>query len=240
MRTRIQLEDAGVRFVIDRQKRPVTPMMSRIRRRCTSRWGLRGVSFEVEAGESVALIGPNGAGKTTLLRLLAGVLAADEGRVEVTGRVGSLLSIEAGLVPQLTGRENALLLGVLAGLSRAAARAALPAVQDESGLGDAFDRLVGTYSQGMAARLGFAVMDRADHDVLLLDEVFEAVDEDFRQALRAGVERLRARGGIVVAAGHDHAALASFCDRALVLAESRVACSGPFEEALGTLAPVEE
>lgn len=227
MTARVVARHAGVRFLLDRQNRPVTPAMARIRRRCTSRWALRGVSLEIGPGESVGLVGGNGAGKTTLLRLLAGVLAPDEGEVMVTGRVGSLLSIEAGLMPRLTGRENALLLGVLAGLTRTAARDGLPLIQEESGLGSAFDRPVATYSQGMAARLGFAVIDRADPDVLLLDEVFEAVDEDFRREVRHRVHGLCERGGIVVVAGHDHAALASLCETAVVLADSALVRSRP-------------
>ena len=113
MSARIAAADVGVRFQLDRQHRPVTPTLARLRRRCTTFWALRGISFEIEPGAGVALIGPNGAGKTTLLRLMAGVLVPDEGEVLVHGRIGSLLSVDAGLMPVLTGRENAVLLGAL-------------------------------------------------------------------------------------------------------------------------------
>jgi ABC-type polysaccharide/polyol phosphate transport system ATPase subunit len=218
---RIVATDVGVRFNLDRQQRPTTPTLARIRRRCATIWGLRGLSFEIEPGAGVGLVGPNGAGKTTLLRLLAGVLVPDEGRAAVRGRIGSLLSVDAGLMPPLTGRENAMLLGVLAGLPRERVRAELGSISARAGLDQAFDRPVSTYSQGMRARLGFAVIELTDPEVLLLDEVHEAVDETFRRELAARALDIRRRGGIVVAAGHDHTELARLCDRALLLDHAR-------------------
>jgi lipopolysaccharide transport system ATP-binding protein len=220
MSARIVVSDLGVRFNIDRQHRPATPTLARIRRRCTTIWGLRGLSFTIEAGAGVGLVGPNGAGKTTLLRVLAGVFAPDTGRVVVEGRVGSLLSVDSGLMGGLTGRENAMLLGVLAGLPRERVRRALPEIARRSDLEGALDRPVSTYSQGMRARLGFAVIEQADPTLLLLDEVHEALDESFRRELATRCEQIRGAGGIVVAAGHDHGELARLCDRALVLEPS--------------------
>jgi ABC-type polysaccharide/polyol phosphate transport system ATPase subunit len=219
---RIVATEVGVRFQLDRQRRPVTPTLARLRRRCTTIWALRGISFEIRPGAGIALVGPNGAGKTTLLRLLAGVLVPDEGQVVVHGQIGSLLSVDAGLMPPLTGRENAMLLGVLAGLPREEAQAALPAISGRSGLEPAFDRPVSTYSQGMRARLGFAVIEQLNPDVLLLDEVIEAIDEEFRHELATRASEIRRRGGIVVAAGHDHAELATLCDRGLLLDRSGI------------------
>ena len=123
--TSVVADGVGVEFWFDRQRRVMTPFAARIRRHASHTWGLRGVDFRIDGGGSVALIGATGSGKTTLLRTLAGVLGADEGRVAVHGRVGSLLSTNGGLMTSLTGRENTLLIGTLAGLSRAQARAAI-------------------------------------------------------------------------------------------------------------------
>ena len=231
MSARIVAADVGVRFQLDRQHRPVTPTLARLRRRCTTFWALRRISFEIEPGAGVALIGPNGAGKTTLLRLMAGVLVPDEGEVLVHGRIGSLLSVDAGLMPVLTGRENAVLLGALAGLPKGAVRGSLESIAARAGLEDAFDRPVSTYSQGMRARLGFAVTERRDPEVLLLDEVIEAIDEGFRQELSERASEIRRRGGIVVAVGHDHAELARLCDRGLLLDRSGIREVSDLEQA---------
>jgi ABC-type polysaccharide/polyol phosphate transport system ATPase subunit len=228
---RVSADNLGIRFDLDRQRRPVTPMLTHLRAHCTTEWALRGISFTLEGGRGYGLVGANGAGKTTLLRAIAGVLSADEGRITVEGRLGSLLSTDAGLMPALTGRENAVLLSTLAGLPRSGTRAALPEIAARSGLGQAFERPISTYSQGMKARLGFAVIERTDPDVLLLDEVHEAIDETFRTELEASARRIRERGGIVIAASHDHDMLARLCDTALLIDRSGVHLARSVEEA---------
>lgn len=223
-------EDVGVQFFFNRHLRVVTPGEARLRGQGLTTWGLRDVTFSIERGVGTALIGPSGSGKTTLLRVLAGVYTPDRGRIEIRGRVASLLSIDAGLLALLTGRENALLLGVLGGLSRRAAVRALGDVKARSALGEAFERPVLTYSQGMKARLGLAVAEEADPQILVLDEVHEALDHEFRHFLQERAHALLEAGGIVVAAGHDHPMLASLCGRALWLENGSVRQHGPFEE----------
>jgi ABC-type polysaccharide/polyol phosphate transport system ATPase subunit len=225
----VDVEGIGVRFVFDRQRRPVTPAMARLRRQCQTNWGLRDVGVEIAPGESIALLGGNGAGKTTMLKVMAGVYAVDEGAVHVTGRVGSLLSINGGLMPELTGRENAVLLGVLAGLSRREAFASLDSVLERSRLGVAFERPVSSYSQGMRARLGFAAILESRPQVLLLDEVHEALDDEFRVDFERISEEIRAAGGIVVVAGHDHHLLSRMTSRALLFREGSLIDDGPFD-----------
>jgi ABC-type polysaccharide/polyol phosphate transport system ATPase subunit len=188
------------------------------------------VTFSIARGEGTALIGASGSGKTTLLRVLAGIYTPDRGRIEIRGRVASLLSIDAGLLSLLTGRENALLLGVLAGLPRRAVARALDDVKVRSGLGDAFERPVLTYSQGMKARLGIAVAEEADPQILVLDEVHEALDHEFRHFLQERAHAILDDGGIVVAAGHDHPMLASLCSRAIWMENGAIREHGPFEE----------
>jgi ABC-type polysaccharide/polyol phosphate transport system ATPase subunit len=225
----ISAENLGIRFQFDRQRRVITPIRARLAFHVTETWGLRGLSFEAAPGEGLALIGPTGSGKTSLLRAIAGILPADEGSIQVDGRAGSMLSVDAGLMPTLTGRENAMLLAVLGGLSRSEARAKLPAIQRESELGPAFDRPASSYSQGMRARLGFTTMIHTDPAILLLDEVHEALDHHFRDVLEETAHRVRQRGGIVVAAGHDHPLLARVCERALLLDGGVARAHGHFD-----------
>jgi lipopolysaccharide transport system ATP-binding protein len=226
----IDAYEVGVRFLFDRQRRVVSTLSSRLRRKGSETWGLKDVTFSIRPGEGVALLGPSGSGKTTLLRLIAGVYDPDSGRIDVGGHVASLLSIDAGLLSMLTGRENALHLGVLAGLSRAESRGALEAVKQRSGLGEYFERPVASFSQGMRARLGFAVADQADPKVMVLDEVHEALDHEFREVLERRARALLANGGAVVAAGHDHPMLERLCDRALYLSHGVLKASGSFVE----------
>lgn len=230
MSASVVADQLGVRFQFDRQRRPMTPAAARIRRHTTDGWGLHGVDLRVRAGEGVALMGSNGAGKTTLLRTVAGVLAPDEGHLDVRGRVGPLLSVDAGLLPLLTGRESSRLLGVLAGLGRVESRLVLEEVKQRSALGDSFERPVSSYSQGMRARLGFATVEQIRPEILLLDEVHEALDHEFRETVEARVREILGAGGIVLAAGHDHGALAGLCQRAILLDRGRVVLDGPFAD----------
>jgi lipopolysaccharide transport system ATP-binding protein len=226
----IRLDGVGVRFHFDRHQKVMTPVGARLRRSGSTKWGIRGVSFETSGGEGIALIGPSGSGKTTTLRLLAKVYWPDEGQVVVRGRVASLLSVEAGLLHLLTGRENATLLGVLGGFSRRGSRRALESVRERSQLGDAFDQPVSTYSQGMRARLGFAVADETDPQILLLDEVHEALDHQFRDIVEQRARAIVEAGGVVVASGHDHEMLARLCTRAIWMQDGHIRESGPFDE----------
>jgi ABC-type polysaccharide/polyol phosphate transport system ATPase subunit len=220
----------GVRFLFDTQGNVVTPVRAKWSLRTSESWGVRDVNVSIEPGEGVALIGPTGSGKTTLLRTIAGVLPADEGQLLRQGRVASMLSIDAGLLQALTGRENALLLAVLGGAGRAEAKAQLGAIKERSGLEDSFDHPASTYSQGMRARLGFTAATACDPDLILLDEVHEALDHRFREALEETVRAVLARGGIAVAAGHDHEILSRFCSRALLLDGGGIVADGPFEQ----------
>jgi ABC-type polysaccharide/polyol phosphate transport system ATPase subunit len=226
----VRLEEIGVRFDFDRRNRVVTPALSLIRRIRDSSWGLRGVSARLESGSGLALVGPTGSGKTTLLRVLAGVMPPDEGVVEVNGRVSTMLTTGFGLQSVLTGRENSLLLAVLAGFSLAEARERLNDIAERARLGDAFERPIHTYSQGMRARLHLASIQAIPADVLLLDEAFESLDHEFRAVMERHGRELRERGGIVVAAGHDHAALERLCTRAIWLHQGHMRAEGPFEE----------
>jgi homopolymeric O-antigen transport system ATP-binding protein len=220
----------GVQFFFNRYLRVATPGEARLRGKATTTWGLHDVTFSIPGGEGTALIGPSGSGKTTLLRVLAGIFVPDRGRLEINGRVASLLSIDAGLLPLLTGRENALLLGVIAGLSRRTALRTLDDVKARSGLDEAFERPVLTYSQGMRARLGFAVAEEVRPQVLLLDEVHEALDHEFRNFLEERAHAIVEAGGVVIAAGHDHPMLSRLCTRAIWLHQGSVREDGPFHE----------
>jgi ABC-type polysaccharide/polyol phosphate transport system ATPase subunit len=193
---------------------------------------LQDVSFHVEPGSAVGLVGRNGSGKTTLLRLLSGIIKPSAGRVDVGGRVGSLLELGAGFHPDMTGRENVFLNGSIHGLKRAYVREQLDEIVAFAGLGDRIDHPVRTYSTGMYMRLGFAIAAHIDSDVLLLDEVFAVGDEAFQRKCFGKIFEFKQRGGTIVFVSHDAAAVERLCDRSILLREGRVEFDGTTHDAI--------
>ena len=178
-------------------------------------WALREVSFELHRGEALGIIGRNGAGKSTLLQLLAGILSPDRGRLVNHGVRTALLSLQIGFVPYLTGRQNAMLSGILLGLSRREVECQIDEIQEFAELGEFFDQPLSSYSNGMRARLGFSVAIRLDPDVLLIDEVLAVGDADFRRK-SACILRDKIRSDkTVVLVSHNANTLHELCDRAV-------------------------
>jgi ABC-type polysaccharide/polyol phosphate transport system ATPase subunit len=190
-------------------------------------WALRDVDFRVEAGESVAVIGPNGAGKSTMLQVLAGILEPAAGKVEVRGKITSLLSLGAGFDPELNARENVLLVGEFLGVPHKEMVARIPEILDFAGLGEFADAEVRTYSSGMRARLGFSIATSVEPDVLLLDEVLSTGDAAFIEKSRGRITALMKRARAIIFVTHDLDSAATFCTRAIELEGGRIVADGP-------------
>ena len=201
------------------------------------RWALGGVSFEVRSGETLGIVGRNGAGKSTLLRVLAGILGPDRGRVHrAPGLRASLLSLQVGFLPQLTGRENATLSALLLGLRRAEARARMDAIADFAGLAHVLDEPIGTWSDGMRARLGFSVAFHADPDLMLVDEALGTGDAAFHEKSAAAMRRRIRSDRTCVLVSHDAATIAELCDRCLWIEDGILAAEGSTREVLAAYA----
>lgn len=185
-----------------------------------------GVDLDIAPGEAIALIGPNGSGKSTLLKLISGILKPSFGSVEVDGRVTALIELGAGFHPEITGRENVLINGMLLGLSRAEVEAKLDEIIRFADIGDFIDQPVKTYSSGMFVRLGFAVSVAADPDVLLIDEVLAVGDAAFTRRSLDRIARLRREGVTLVVVSHDLDLVTDLADRAVYLRRGRVAAEG--------------
>lgn len=178
-------------------------------------WALRDVSFDLYQGETLGVIGRNGSGKSTLLRLLAGIVTPNRGELLNKGYRASLLSLQVGFLPGLSGRENAVLSGMLLGLHKAQAERKLDAIMEFSELGDFFDQPVQTYSSGMRARLGFSIAFQLDPDVLLIDEVLGVGDENFRAKSTAVMQEKIRSNKTIVLVSHSAATVRRLCDRAV-------------------------
>ncbi|MDZ4306948.1 ABC transporter ATP-binding protein [Allopontixanthobacter sp.] len=188
-------------------------------------WALRDVSFEVQSGSMLAVIGRNGSGKSTLLRLLGGVLQQDTGSIRTEGPVSGLLELNSGVHPDLTGRENLLIGGVVAGLSISEVRARFDEIVAFAELEDFIDHPVRTYSAGMKLRLGFSVASHARSGVLLIDEVLAVGDLAFQAKCLHRIQSFKEAGGAIVVVTHDLSQAAS-CDQALWLDGGKLAAKG--------------
>jgi len=180
-------------------------------------WALKDVSFEVPAGTTFALVGHNGSGKSTMLKTLARILRADQGSVEVKGKVSALLELGAGFHPELSGRENVYLNGAILGLSKRELDKRFDDIVGFAGLERFIDSPVKNYSSGMYVRLGFSVAINVDPDVLLIDEVLAVGDEEFQRKCLERVADLRDAGKTIVVVTHALSTVRNLCDQAIWL-----------------------
>lgn len=193
-------------------------------------WALEDVNLQLRRGERLGVIGRNGAGKSTLLRVLAGILVPDRGRVRRSGISCQLMSLSLGFVAHLSGRDNAVLSGLLLGLRRREIVARLPAIREFSELGDFFEQPIATYSAGMSMRLAFAVAMQVEPDVLLIDEVLSVGDTEFQEKSGAALRERMREGQTVVLVSHDEEQIRRRCDRVLWIEHGRSVLEGDRDE----------
>ncbi len=191
-------------------------------KRCDPLTALADVSFEVGRGECFGIVGRNGSGKSTLLKCLAGIYGVDRGYAAVEGRLSPFVEMGVGFDPELTGRDNVLVNGVLLGLSRSQVRERFDDIVAFGGLEQFVDLKLKNYSSGMSVRLSFSVAIQVDADVLLVDEVLAVGDASFQEKCFVEFERLRRAGRTILLVTHDMDAVERLCDRALLLHQGRV------------------
>jgi lipopolysaccharide transport system ATP-binding protein len=193
---------------------------------------LHDISFDVARGESVGIIGRNGVGKSTVLALIAGVLRPTSGTVTVTGRVSPLLELGAGFHPELTGRDNIFLNGVLLGMRRGEVARKSADIIAFAELEESIDEPLRVYSSGMMSRLGFAVAAHLEPEILLIDESLTVGDAEFQEKCIGKVAELHKRGVTTLLVSHDLESVARLCGRAMVLESRHIAFSGATAEAV--------
>ena len=193
---------------------------------------LKSVNLDIYTGETLGVLGRNGAGKSTLLKIISGVLRPDSGRVINRGVSVSLLALQAGFDPNLNGRDNAILGGMLQGYSRRQVESRLTEIYEYSELGEFFYEPVRTYSTGMRARLGFSITTIISPDVLLVDEVLGVGDKHFREkAERTMVAKTQSQQTVLLVS-HSHQQIARLCDRAVLIEDGVSLTTGEPNEVL--------
>ncbi len=193
---------------------------------------LKDVSFEVEQGQVLGLIGKNGAGKSTLLKILSRIIRPTSGRIELNGRVGSLLEVGAGFHDDLTGRENVFLNAAILGMSYREAASKLDQIVAFAGVERMLDEPVKHYSSGMYMRLAFAVAAHIEPEILLVDEVLAVGDAEFQKKCIERIEEVGRHGQTVILVSHNAQTVLRLCDRAVCLGQGRVLAEGPAVEVI--------
>jgi lipopolysaccharide transport system ATP-binding protein len=231
----IILQDLGIRYRIYREKvstlKEAVANRFRHLRSAEMFWALRHVSLDIPRGEAIALVGHNGSGKSTLLKTIAGVLQPSEGAVAAQGRISPMIELGAGFDPELSGRDNIYLNGALLGFSHKQMEAKFQRIVDFSELGDFIDLPVKNYSSGMYARLGFAIAQDVEPDILIVDEVLAVGDERFQEKCKRRIQDFRTSGVTFVFVSHALATARELCPRAAVLHHGRLEFDGPSDAA---------
>jgi lipopolysaccharide transport system ATP-binding protein len=196
-------------------------------------WAVRDTDFEIQTGEVVGIIGRNGAGKSTLLKILSRITKPTTGRVELRGRVGSLLEVGTGFHPELTGRENIYLNGAILGMSRREIDRNFDQIVAFADVERFLDTPVKRYSSGMYVRLAFAVAAYLEPEILIVDEVLAVGDMAFQRKCLGRMKEIGRTGRTVLFVSHNMPAVESLCTRAILLEEGRVVRDGEVADLIG-------
>jgi lipopolysaccharide transport system ATP-binding protein len=195
-------------------------------------FALRNISFEVERGEVLGVIGPNGSGKTTILSLIAGVIRPTSGQIRIHGRIAPLIALGAGFHPELTGRENIYLNGIIMGMKKEEIKRKFDAIVDFAELEEFLDTPVKRYSSGMYARLGFATAIHAEPDILLVDEVLAVGDLSFQDKCLKRMKEFRENGVSIVFVSHSLEMVRRICDRVILVNKGEIRIDGTPERTI--------
>ena len=195
----------------------------------TSFWALQNVSFEIKKGDVVGIIGKNGAGKSTLLKLLSQITKPTEGKIEINGRIASLLEVGTGFHPELTGRENIYLNGTILGMTRKEVKAKFDEIVAFSGVEKFIDTPVKHYSSGMYVRLAFAVAAHLEPEILIIDEVLAVGDAEFQKKCLGKMKEVAGEGRTVIFVSHDLGAIKNICSNGIYFDKGKLISEGDID-----------
>lgn len=195
-------------------------------------WSLQNLNIIINKGEVIGVIGRNGAGKSTLLKLLSQITKPTTGKIEINGRIASLLEVGTGFHPELTGRENIYLNGTILGMSRKEVKSKFNEIVEFSGVEKFIDTPVKNYSSGMYVRLAFAVAAHLEPEILIIDEVLAVGDAEFQAKCLGKMKDVAVEGRTVIFVSHNLAAVKELCSRGIVIEKGELKFDGPINEAI--------
>jgi lipopolysaccharide transport system ATP-binding protein len=195
-------------------------------------WAVRDVSLDIREGETVAIIGSNGAGKSTLLKIISRITDPTTGYIKVRGRIGTLLEVGTGFHPELTGKENIYLNGIILGMRKAEIESKFDEIVSFAGIGKFLHTPVKRYSSGMYVRLAFSIAAHLDPEILIVDEVLAVGDLAFQKKCLGKMAEACSRSRTVLFVSHNLAAVESLCSRGVVVEQGRVVFDGPSKQAV--------
>lgn len=198
----------------------------------TEFWALKDVSFEIKKGDIVGIIGKNGAGKSTLLKVLSRITEPTSGKIQINGRVGSLLEVGTGFHPELSGRENIFLNGSILGMKRLEIQAKFDEIVNFSGIEKFIDTPVKRYSSGMYVRLAFAVAAHLEPEILIIDEVLAVGDAEFQKKCLGKMQDVAGHGRTVLFVSHNMAAIGQLCNKLILLKNGGIDYCGNVQDGI--------
>ncbi|XOU94778.1 MAG: ABC transporter ATP-binding protein [Candidatus Kerfeldbacteria bacterium] len=189
-------------------------------------WALKNINFSINKGERIGIIGKNGAGKSTLLKILSQITHPTTGKIELNGRVASLLEVGTGFHPELTGRENIFLNGAILGMKRLEIKEKFDEIVEFSEIGNFLDTPVKRYSSGMFVRLAFSVAAHLEPEILIVDEVLAVGDIEFQKKCLGKMESVANKGRTIIFVSHNMNAISSLCDRSILINNGKIQIDG--------------
>lgn len=201
---------------------------------------LNGVSFDIQKGDVIGIIGKNGAGKSTLLKILSQITKPSKGRIEINGRVASLLEVGTGFHPELTGRENIYLNGTILGMSRKEVKSKFDEIVEFSGVEKFIDTPVKYYSSGMYVRLAFAVAAHLEPEILIIDEVLAVGDAEFQKKCLGKMQDVASHGRTVLFVSHNMQAVLSLTKKCILINSGRLQTYGPSNDVVQAYSEIDK
>jgi ABC-type polysaccharide/polyol phosphate transport system ATPase subunit len=219
--TAVKLSGVSKKYILHHEKPTLVENLFR-KRQNEEFWALRDIDLSIQKGDRVGIIGKNGSGKTTLLEIFAGITTPTEGKVEAFGKMVSLIELEAGFHPELTGEENIYLNGLLVGMSKPEIDRKLKKIVLFADIGRFIDAPFYTYSEGMKLRLGFSIVTHTDADIVLLDENLSVGDREFSIKSYNKIREFIKEGRTIVIVSHRMDVLKEMCNRIVWMEEGKI------------------